>query len=613
MAVINASLLTQKKAMSSQESFLGHIQKSTESHIITALDAHLHSMESYINPDVRFALSLQQHHAEMMGRSLKQMSHVYFADDEYIFVGSDNSLGVALIEPVTMSIELCRVSNDRFPTLRSMHINIEPVSTMFSFEDLSLIRVIIARLSSSGTTKERGEPQQQSASRSGRDAALPSQFLDVVKEQCRQHDGKSLEQIVVEFTSSRLGLLLRSSPSGIVVDGVHNANHSPRIKEGDRLLSIDGSLVNSMVLQEIVETLAKKPRPTTLVFERVGSFTQDFNKTSSSDKVPPKVVESRHEIGSFHESEPSYTITFVRDCFNGLSLERSLVCNAPVVTLVNIDKFLESVMTSPDEESTLSGKDKGSARLLNIRTPLKGAIIVGVNEHISTELGYLETSAVLNQLCGDISSQSIVDVGHKSTYTIRFVELDSETLGNIDCVDIAITGISLTFIDDIKGRDMPLLRGRLGGIDVRLERGVGIETSLIENKASIILHEVPSFIDKVSSKDVAGDNVADGLTWGHLAKPIIKSFAVLQAEVEYYHPKIAAWEPFIEPSQFCAAIEWQPGYLGESKPRCGQLAIRLSDRLAQGNRSSSQNMDTQDIVTVNRRIREVDRDRKSVV
>ena len=556
-------------------------------------------MESYINPDVRCALSLQQHHVEMMGRSLNQMSHVYFAADEYVFSRSDNSLGVALIEPVTMSVELCRVSKDRFPTLRSMHINIEPVSTMFSFEDLSLLRVIIARLSSSRATENREGPHQQSVTRSSRDGTMPTKFLDVVQDHGSQHNENARERVVVEFTSSRLGLLLRSSTSGIVVDSVHNVTHSPQIKEGDRLLTIDGSLVNSMALQDIVETLAKKPRPTTLVFERVGGFKQDFNVTNNINKAPTTFVDGRHKIDSFHESELSYTITFVRGCFNGLSLERSPVCNAPVVALVNIDKFLESVLTSPDEELTLSDKYKGSERLLNIRAPMKGAIIVGVNEHISTELGFIETSAVLNQLCGDISTRSVVDVGHRSTYTIRFVELDSDTLGNIDCVDVAITGISLTFIDDIKGRDMPLLRGRLGGIAVRLERGIGIETSLIESRASIIVQDVPSFIDNVSSKDGTHDNVADGRPWGHLAKPIIKAFAALQAEVEYYHPKIAAWEPFIEPSQFCAAVEWQPGYLGQSNPKCGQLAIRLSDRLAQSNRSSSQTMNEQDAVTIN--------------
>ena len=54
---------------------------------------------------------------------------------------------------------------------------------------------------------------------------------------------------------------------------------------------------------------------------------------------------------------------------------------------------------------------------------------------------------------------------------MKFIELDSSEWGKIKTADIGIAGIALTFIDDFKGRDMPLLRGKLDGIDVRLEQG----------------------------------------------------------------------------------------------------------------------------------------------
>ena len=50
--------------------------------------------------------------------------------------------------------------------------------------------------------------------------------------------------------------------------------------------------------------------------------------------------------------------------------------------------------------------------------------------------------------------------------------------------------------------------------------------------------------------------------------------AVAQTEIDYYHPRIAVWEPLLEPSNICFMVEWQPG----SSKHPAQLAVEASDR-----------------------------------
>ena len=68
-----------------------------------------------------------------------------FPDDKNEAVG--DTLGVALIQPVTIGIEYMQIERDLFPTRRSLQINIDPVSTMLSFGDLQLVETILKRWS----------------------------------------------------------------------------------------------------------------------------------------------------------------------------------------------------------------------------------------------------------------------------------------------------------------------------------------------------------------------------------------------------------------------------------------------------------------------------------
>ena len=98
---------------------------------ITTLDAHLNSMESYINPNinksVRVGASLSA-----VEQSVPKMQEAKVGDD-FVY----NELGIALIEPVTATIEFNQVQREMHPTYRSVSIGMNAVSTMLSFEDLA--------------------------------------------------------------------------------------------------------------------------------------------------------------------------------------------------------------------------------------------------------------------------------------------------------------------------------------------------------------------------------------------------------------------------------------------------------------------------------------------
>ena len=110
---------------------------------VTSLDAQLVSMESYINPDVSEALRFRKRHQDMVGEAHIEAFPVPDKDTPDDTQALD-LLGVALIQPVTSGLEVCEIKRELFPTTRSASVNIEPVSTMLSFEDLQLIELVFA-------------------------------------------------------------------------------------------------------------------------------------------------------------------------------------------------------------------------------------------------------------------------------------------------------------------------------------------------------------------------------------------------------------------------------------------------------------------------------------
>jgi len=155
----------------------------------------------------------------------------------------------------------------------------------------------------------------------------------------------------------------------------------------------------------------------------------------------------------------------------------------------------------------------------------------------------------------EVSSASHVGDDRPIDYTLTFVEMSSVDLGKYETIDLLATGVALTFIDDFKGRDMPLWRGRAEGIEVRVDRGIGVGTQLIQSSADGLLLPNSTL---VSDEWLAGS---------------IRNVALGQVDIEYYHATVAVWEPLLEPSQLCIIVERRDA----TTSRTQQVAISLTN------------------------------------
>ncbi|MGH3053651.1 MAG: hypothetical protein ACRDL7_01575 [Gaiellaceae bacterium] len=121
---------------------------------VKSVTAQLHCMESYINPNVGEVLGANRQLSASSGRSPIARSG---SDDTPIDSKDSSRLGVALIEPVTASVEITQVEKSLFPLSRTINVSME-ASAMLSFEDIGLIEAVICRWS---TERERQAKQCQ--------------------------------------------------------------------------------------------------------------------------------------------------------------------------------------------------------------------------------------------------------------------------------------------------------------------------------------------------------------------------------------------------------------------------------------------------------------------
>ncbi len=540
----------------------------TDKKIVTAVNAQLHSMETYINPNVEKALGMEYHNADIFDRTILASDSTRNAEEK----SGDEQLGVALIQPVTAGVEFCQIKRDRFPTLESFSVNMEPVSTILSFEDLSLIESILERWSSRGTAANSMHISMEGSS-SHTDDARPMSMISQTSFRSDEITEKESQTVSynVTFESERLGLVLKRDSGDIIVERMQNRNQFELLQAGDALTAINGVTVESLTLDEVVELLSSSPRPVTISFSRhvpyhssirLASSSFGMSKSFSHSPEESDTVDSVDAVAdeSFEDDKLlpiTYVATFRCGVLNGLTVEPSPCGALPVVIDVLPSFFLNAISI---------GNASGLQATLHARLPRTGAIVAEINGKPSSEIGYLETKELLDTLSSQMTDAERLsfEFGKDSTFTVKFIELDSAEWGKIKTADIGIAGIALTFVDDFKGRDMPLLRGKLDDIDIRLEQGLGIEPRAI--------HAAPPDILELATK---GADSRDIIT-------MIR--AVLQTEIDYYHPRIAIWEPLLEPSHICFMVEWQPG----SSKHPGQLAVETSDRLVDGGKKTEQ-------------------------
>lgn len=493
-------------------------------------------MESFINPDVSVALGVKSD-----GIAASSASDL-------------SALGVALIQPVTAGIEFQQVSKERFPTIRSTTVSMESVSTMLSFEDLGLINQVIKRWFPEGRSRSR--------------RVRPGLTLDPTEQKAIQFE--------VVFRTSQLGMVLKNSGGGVVVDRIETASgETSEIRKGDRLLMIDGVDVPGSSLHNVVQVLAQSPRPMKLIFLREATAgTKDAKHVQRTEVLSPRLTDEgrTYAVSLVDAKSPIwYKLHFKMGVPNGIVVQRSHGGDIPVIREMDASSLsiaLVGIEGTPDVESGLPPP---------YRVPRTGTAIVAVSGIKSVDLGFDETSRVLEEFTKPSCVTEFDELQDAAVYSISFVELTSDDWGSIDSFDACIAGVTLTFIDDFQGRDMPLLRGKLDSIELHCDRGIGLQTDTIDTATASVFGTVANAIDNPES----GHLVEEGtVAIRDLAyERILKLSGSYQSAMDYYHPRIAVWEPLLEPSQLALNLVWKPGICSGSQKRPGQLAFEISDNL----------------------------------
>ena len=533
MAVVNAGRTTKSDTFS----FLGAVREDIQDNL--AVDAQLHSLESYINPDVYDALRLHERHAGMLGSILedslfRHMTSEEEKEDSFQSALGSGAHGVALLQPVTTGIEFDRSCRSRFPTRRHLSLNIEPISTMISFEDLQLIESVLERWSSE--QKDKGTVQDELNAGENLAQGAMSGKADAFGI-ARNGSATGITQTYeVVFESKELGLGLRKDGDSIVVDEVRDKSYRGIIETGDVLILIGGRKLRSTSLPTVVHQLEEEARPAKMTFTRLS------NTASSLPTVPPSGLPSERidDVEDPKKGElqtKTFTLRLKRGIPHGLTFERSSIGDVAVVA--RVDSSLSRAIAENQGSTT---------------APQCGALVIKVKEEDCSEMGYDKTMHLLHELSSSFAS----DAGD---YTVTFFEAESAVWGSHDHFYVSVSGAVFTCIDDLNGRDMPLLRGNLEAVDVRFEQGLGTSTTILDSTK-----RSPSIIHTGSAKH--HDTRCDST---------ITLTAFAKIAVDYFHPRISVYEPFVESAQLCVILERHNA--NERIGRPGEIALEISDRI----------------------------------
>lgn len=616
------------------------------------VDAHLNGMESYINPNVKETLGSRSSSSSFDSDSdsdtcvIENTSYACGRKNKPPPIDTrtlgirpdikDNSLGIALIEPVTATIEFSQSQRQLHPTRRSFSLSMQPVSTMLSFEDLSLIEGVLNRMSEESnrgaykdrageddTTEESSNPVGQIFPESISEEHVPDHNPDLP--QSVIHEELFVREYDVMFTTSKLGLVLRKTAGNFKVEKITVEQYKKLIQVGDTLVAIDDESISLLPFRAVIQLLGSKPRPLRLRFR-----SENIINTKSPSHIPLTKYEKPHpssskrkqstkssEENSGRHSDKSDTlklveVTFKRGCMNGLGLKRCVCGDVAIVESINQKEYQTSVCISGEEIYCDSFSDQSEVLLrqkmsnlshdaleievikggykdgiLPFPIPRPGAFIVGIDGELSTDLGFQKTMEKLLLLTASnpasFPDASMNDASlrrkleKKPFYTLIFLEADASNWGSVDKVEISIAGLKLSLIDDINGRDMPLLRGGLSDFNLHLRQGMGLKTSAIKTSTPSLLYLPGSILSPSKSK--MKPSKTQYIPVSDLSELILKFKMEAQIGLEYYNARIGMWEPLIEACRLQMQVERQSGNLHLKKPRAGSLSLLVSDNL----------------------------------
>jgi SHR-binding domain of vacuolar-sorting associated protein 13 len=251
------------------------------------------------------------------------------------------------------------------------------------------------------------------------------------------------------------------------------------------------------------------------------------------------IEEERTPITSYRRNK--FTVRFRCGLANGLVLERSSLVSFPVATKVDPCISLAALPAATSESA------------LSPRLPRTGALVVALNGGLLTENNFSDAlSFILKH--GESDNPELI---RRDSYALTFIEIESESWGNHDAFDLCLQGAVVTFIDDLDGKDMPLFRGTLESMEINYHSGVGINTRILERNK-----DLACLVNDTSVNDLADSNS-------------VTLRIVARTTVEYFHPRKALYEPFVEPAQFCVNYECHSGNVFEG--RSGHVALEISD------------------------------------
>ena len=481
-----------------------------------------------------------------------------------------NSLGIPLIEPVTIMTEVKNVSRSRFPSTRFLTIEIDPVATLFSFSDVGLIEAVVKKWSKKKKAKAKTTKEKDIINK-GR--SVPP-ALNVTKTNSSQFSKSSdvsggvSDQPVsfdVVILTRKIGLTLRKSSTSVIVDTSSN----PGIHSGDVLSSINGTRVGKLPLPYIVNLFESSQRPLTITLQRfeeqhrslLGQGGNIYGGVSSStdvNELETMTLDKSGELEGPKQGEEQavshahrFECTFRCGVPSGLQIVTGLGGNA-VVNEFNFELFSFSTETSRGVTASADKPEENAFAMASTsskhaRLPLPGAIIVAIDgQEVPAEEALLLLS----------SYESSIQNG--KPYVISFVVADSAMWGVITNFDVKLS-FKLTLVDDTSGRDMPVLRTGMDGTSLVAAHGLTTATRRIKPRRPSLISYNP---------DESCDSPTGVLT--------VES-EISSVEVEYYNATINQWEPLIEPHSIGASIERQ-GHL---------LNVKLGDHLHQQNMESS--------------------------
>jgi len=568
---------------------------------VTSIDANFHHMESYINPNVDSALGPNRHSTSTS--SSARATRRVKGD------GDGQELGIALIEPVTAAFDFCRIDQTLRPTSRTVYLTMEPVSTTLSFEDIGLLDVVLKRWSLERKQRLASTEIKEAAIESflpeedffGRDMVKTSQestarvatgCSDIENQDRPWTDNGSIKltqekerpEYAVVFEHQVLGIALRrSGDGGAVVESVQAKDLLTSIEPGDILLSVESKSLSGLSFGSIIELISSSPRPMTIHFQRaiirVRGVSPPFSPTqpisletarSVTTESKTKVVSvamyedldtegdnksmmslhpnltaatanTKRDDSSLRFTALPYTVSFSGKCTTGIQFEKSVCGSLAVVSHIDHDQYFEALdsATSPHEG----------------RVPRPGAIILAHDGQPSIDIGY---ETIVDMLLKKSSSEEV--------FSLTFLEAESECWPTYDQFDVQIAGLRLTLIDDVNGRDMPVLRSNIERFCAHIERGLRLETSAIEVEPPLLLTW-----HALESDDAPAYQVSD------LSEAINRVHVQAELGLEYYNARIAIWEPFLEPQLLRILYERQKGNTELNQPRPGSIAVEISD------------------------------------